>query len=85
MEDKSIEICEIPEQFEFIEAQWQFENRPEISKFVTILDKFEHHYSHEMMYHIRIESLYVLFGDAKVEYKTVKESDILDMLKTRKG
>jgi hypothetical protein len=75
---------EIPEQFEFNERQWQLKDKPEISKFVTVLDKFEHHYSQEMMYYIRIEYIGIVFASPQVEYEVVKESVLLEMLEKRK-
>ena len=74
----------IPEQFEFLERQWQLKDKPEIPKFVTILDKFEHHYSHEVMYYVRIEFIGCIFNSSMVEYKTIKESELLEMLEKRK-
>lgn len=72
----------MPVQFEFIE-EWEFTDLPGIPKYVTILDKFEHHYSHEIMYHVRIEFIVGIFKQARVEYKTVTEPELLDMLKRK--
>ena len=74
---------EIPKQFEFIETQYWFKDRPEVPVFVTILDAFEHHYSHEMMYHIRIEKS-GFTGMGIVEYDTVDEEHLRRMLETKK-
>ena len=73
----------IPNQFEFIDTLTIFRDMPKVPVYVTILDKFVHHYSNEMMYYIRLETV-GCFGSGMVDYKTIKESELLDMLKTRK-
>ncbi len=73
----------IPNQFEYIETQYWFKDRPEVPVWVTILDKFTHHYSHEAMYYIRLEKVGCI-GGALVEYKTINEEDLRDMWEKRK-
>lgn len=79
---------QIPGQFEFIEVYYQFKNRPEASVFVTVLDVFNHHYTGTKMYHIRLEHDGTFGFDGKatpfVDYKTVEESQMIDMLSKRK-
>ena len=75
---------DIPEQFEFLEREWSLKDKPEIPKFVTILDRFEHHYNHEVMYYVRIEYTGYIFNSSMVEYETIKESRLLEMLEQRK-
>lgn len=78
----------IPKQFEYIETYYRFKNRPEAPVFVTILDAFEHHYTGTKMYHIRMEhdGKFGFVGTPSpiVDYKTVTESEIMDMLAKRK-
>ena len=76
----------IPKQFEYVDVLYDFEERPEIPKFVTILDEFVHHYSGTKFYRIRIEYLSSFLGRPMVEYETVDEKKLFEMLeKQRKG
>lgn len=81
--NKKEDVNRIPDQFEFIETQYWFKDRPEVPVFVTILDKFVHYYSNETMYHIRIERVGCM-GSGLVEYETVDEEHLRRMLEKKK-
>lgn len=55
------------------------DNGPE-ERFITVLDQFEHHYTKDMMYHIRIESVDKWTRTPIVEYKTVTEDYLNNIL-----
>lgn len=78
----------IPNQFEYMRTNYQFAGHPQSPVFVTILDAFEHHYTGTKLYHIRVEhdGTFGLGGTPSpfVDYKTIRESDLLDMLSKRK-
>ena len=77
-----------PKAFEYTEVFYQFSNRPEAPVFVTVLDVFEHHYTGDKMFHIRIEHDGTFgFGGTPssfAEYKVVTESQMVEMLAKRK-
>lgn len=79
----------IPKQFEFIEVYYQFANRPEAPVFVTVLETFNHHYTGEKLYHIRLEhdGTFGFGGNPSsfVEYKTVSEDVMADMLEKQEA
>lgn len=78
----------IPKQFEYVATHHQFVGRPQSPVFVTILDAFEHRYTGTRLYHIRVEhdGTFGLGGTASafVDYKTITESELMDMLANRK-
>lgn len=72
----------INDQFEYIESQSWFNDRP-VPTCITILDKFTHHYSYETMYYIRIEQI-GCYGGSLVKYNTISEKDLRELLNKRK-
>ena len=78
----------VPNQFEFFEVYYQFKNRPVAPVFVTVLDAFVHHFTGTKMYHVRIEhdGTFGISGSPSpfVDYKTVTDSEMMDMLAKRK-
>lgn len=77
----------VPKQFEFVKTHYQFKGRPQAPVFVTVLDVFEHRYTGEKMYHIRLEHDGTFGFNAPAssfaEYKTVTEKQMAEMLLTQ--
>lgn len=78
----------IPKQFEYVETNHQFTSRPKSPVFVTILDAFAHHFTGTKLYRVRIEHDGTFgFGGRPspfVDYKTITESELMDMFAKRK-
>lgn len=74
----------IPKEFEYIDIYTSLGTVMKERRFVTVLDEFEHHYSGEKFYHIRIEyiSTYIE-GMPVVEYETVDQKKMMSMLDRR--
>ena len=73
----------IPEQFEYNEKAYAYRDSGKCPVYVTILDKFIHHYTHEIMYYIRMEHLTEIMKVPVVEYKTITRDEIIKMLEAR--
>lgn len=72
--------------FEYVETMYWLINKPTRKVFVTVMDKFVHHYSGVKMYHIRVERIEKgIISDYiyTTEYKTVEQKELDDMLRTR--
>ena len=78
---------DIPKHFEYVETYTQFKNFPQAPVFVTVLDEFVHHYTGTKMCYVRLEhdGTFGLGGKPIpfVEYKTVTEDQMADMLAKR--
>jgi hypothetical protein len=72
----------IPKQFEYIETQYWFKDRPEVPIWVTVFGSFVHHYSNETFYRIRIEKMGFL-NVPYTEYRIVDEKELRTMMETR--
>ena len=54
-------------------------------EYITVLDKFYHHYTRETIRYIRIENILSITGAANVTYKAVDENEWKDILAKRVG
>lgn len=59
-----------------ISKQFEYKDSHNGATFVTIIDEFEHHYTHTKMFRVRIEYVGSVFNYPMVKYDTWTEKEM---------